>query len=133
MLDLARDTAKQKLGSRFAVEMEAGRALDLMETAREALALAGPVPARLAAAAPSVLSARETEVLRLLVDGAGNREIADRLVLSTRTVETHLANVYAKLGARSRVDAVRFAVEAGLITLTVSKTSTQAREAASRS
>ncbi len=131
VLDLARDTAKQKLGSRFAVEMEAGRALDLMETAREALALAGPVPARLAAAAPSVLSARETEVLRLLVEGASNREIAERLVLSTRTVETHLANVYAKLGARSRVEAVRFAVEAGLMTLTGPKTAAPAREAAS--
>jgi non-specific serine/threonine protein kinase len=133
VLDLARDTAEQKLGPRFVIEMEAGRALDLMDTAREALALASPVPAPPAAAAPSVLSPRETEVLRLLVDGASNREIAERLVLSTRTVETHIANIYAKLGARSRVEAVRFAVEAGLITLTAPKTSSPAHGAASRS
>lgn len=133
VLDLAHDTAEQKLGPRFSVEMAAGRVLDLMDTAREALALAGPVPSRPRAAAPSVLSARETEVLRLLVDGASNRAIAERLVLSTRTVETHLANVYAKLGARSRVEAVRFAVEAGLIKLTAPKTSAPAGGAVSRS
>ncbi len=134
VLDLARATAEQKLGSRFSVEMEAGRALDLMETAREALALAGPVssPVAPAATAPGLLSARETEVVRLLVDGASNRDIADRLVLSTRTVETHLANIYAKLGARSRVEAARLAIEAGLVTLAVAKSSAQEREAPSR-
>lgn len=54
------------------------------------------------------LSAREAEVLELIATGASNVEVAERLVLSVRTVERHLLNAYTKLGTRSRSDAIRW-------------------------
>jgi len=51
------------------------------------------------------LTPRETEVLELLADGVTASRIAEQLSLSVRTVETHLANAYRKLGVRSRDDA----------------------------
>jgi DNA-binding CsgD family transcriptional regulator len=59
----------------------------------------------------SALSPREREVARLAADGRTAREIAERLFISERTVETHLANVYAKLGLHSKVELVRRASE----------------------
>jgi len=50
------------------------------------------------------LSARELEVARLVAEGSSNREIADLLALSPRTVERHLTNSLAKLGARNRME-----------------------------
>lgn len=60
------------------------------------------------------LSAREFEVVRLVADGCSNQEIADRLVLSIRTVERHLASAYQKLGLAgrsARAGAVRYVLE----------------------
>jgi DNA-binding CsgD family transcriptional regulator/pimeloyl-ACP methyl ester carboxylesterase len=57
-------------------------------------------------AQPAVLSPRQIEVLRMVAEGKTNREIADALVLSVRTVERHLAEAYAKLGARNRFEAI---------------------------
>ncbi|HEY1293505.1 MAG TPA: LuxR C-terminal-related transcriptional regulator [Chloroflexota bacterium] len=64
--------------------------------------------------ADSSLTARETEVLRLVADGSSNQQIASELVLSLRTVERHIANIYAKLGARNRVEATAYAVRQGI-------------------
>ena len=50
------------------------------------------------------LTAREREIAGLVARGRTNREIAEQLVLSTRTIEAHLRNIYAKLGVRSRVE-----------------------------
>jgi DNA-binding CsgD family transcriptional regulator len=58
------------------------------------------------------LTAREREVAELVAAGRTNREIGEQLVLSTRTIEAHLRNVYGKLGVRSRVELTR-AVERG--------------------
>jgi two-component system response regulator NreC len=55
------------------------------------------------------LSPRETEVLRLIAAGHTNREIAERLVLSVRTVESHRANLTGKLGLHSRAELVQYA------------------------
>ena len=115
VLDRAREAISERLGVEFNPEVPAG--MGLFEAAREALGLTRPphLPASEAQGPATGLSRRELEVLRLLSVGASNREIADRLVLSTRTVETHLANIYGKLGVRSRVEAVRFALGAGLV------------------
>jgi DNA-binding CsgD family transcriptional regulator/tetratricopeptide (TPR) repeat protein len=62
------------------------------------------------AAAANGLTAREREVLGLLATGKTNQEIADALVLSLRTVERHTVNIYAKIGARGRAEAVGYAL-----------------------
>jgi predicted ATPase/DNA-binding NarL/FixJ family response regulator/DNA-binding XRE family transcriptional regulator len=59
------------------------------------------------------LTPREIEVLHLLAAGHSNPEIAASLVISVKTVERHLANVYAKIGARSRVDAAAYMLKRG--------------------
>lgn len=63
---------------------------------------------------PAGLTARQLEVLALLTGGLTNAEIADRLVVSPRTAEHHVAAVLTKLGAATRRDAVRRAAELGL-------------------
>ena len=61
------------------------------------------------------LTAREREVLVLLAAGHSNREIASSLFVSLPTVKTHLAHIYAKLGAKNRNEALGRAVAAGLL------------------
>lgn len=61
------------------------------------------------------LTQREREVLRLLAQGESNREVADRLAISAKTVETHRANVMRKLGASSIVDLVHYAIRNGIV------------------
>ncbi len=63
---------------------------------------------------PTALSKRELEVARLAAAGCSAREIADRLFIGERTVETHLTNAYMKLGVSSKLDLVRRAPELGL-------------------
>jgi DNA-binding CsgD family transcriptional regulator len=61
------------------------------------------------------LTARQVDVIRLIAAGATNRDIADQLVLSERTVEHHVAAIYDKLGSRTRRDAATRAAELGLV------------------
>ena len=63
------------------------------------------------------LTRRETEVLQLLGEGLGDKEIADRLFLSTETIKTHMANILTKLNVDSRLQALIFAIRHGVITL----------------
>jgi two-component system response regulator NreC len=70
-----------------------------------------------AGGAPNDLSARETDVLRLIALGHTNAEIAQQLYLSVRTVETHRARIQQKLGLSTRAELVRHALERGLIEL----------------
>lgn len=66
-------------------------------------------------AGESVLTQRELEVLRLVAAAASNRDIGRRLAISEGTVKRHLANIFAKLGAASRIDAVARARLHGLL------------------
>ncbi|MFJ3720213.1 response regulator [Streptomyces sp. NPDC090057] len=66
------------------------------------------------AARPESLSAREAEVLDLVAQAYSNAEIAGELFITESTVKRHLSNIYAKLGATSRLDAVRHAMRTGL-------------------
>lgn len=61
------------------------------------------------------LSERETEVLRLLARGYTNAQVADELIVSVRTVESHRAHIQQKLGVRNRADLIRTARDAGLL------------------
>ncbi|GAA2814131.1 response regulator [Kribbella solani] len=61
------------------------------------------------------LTARETEVLRLIAGGLSNPEIAEQLFISEATVKTHINNTFAKIGARHRAEAVRYAYQKGIV------------------
>jgi DNA-binding NarL/FixJ family response regulator len=60
------------------------------------------------------LTPREVEVLGLIASGLSNAGIAEQLVLSVATVERHISNIYAKIGARGRADATSYAIGHGL-------------------
>ena len=61
------------------------------------------------------LTARERQVLRMIAEGKSNREIAEALILSVKTVERHRANIMEKLGLHSRTDLVKYAIRKGLV------------------
>jgi len=64
---------------------------------------------------PDGLTAREVEVLRVVAQGLTNEQVAERLVISSRTVDTHLTSIYGKIGVSSRVAATRYAIEHHLV------------------
>jgi DNA-binding CsgD family transcriptional regulator/tetratricopeptide (TPR) repeat protein len=72
-------------------------------------------PRRSTASSPSGLTVREQEVLELLADGLSDREIADRLVVSVKTVSHHVSAILAKLGVHRRTEATAVARSRGLL------------------
>lgn len=81
------------------------------------LTIAGDLAEPLPGKARPLLSQRETEVLRLLVQGHTNQQIADSIHVSVKTVETYRARLAQKLGLSTRADLVRYALETGLLTI----------------
>jgi DNA-binding NarL/FixJ family response regulator len=78
----------------------------------------GLVPSRTgdtAVASGAPLTSREREIVELMADGANNRIIAARLAISRHTVKFHVASILAKLGARSRTEAVAVALRRGIL------------------
>jgi two-component system, NarL family, response regulator NreC len=110
-----------RLGARaFVVKHAAGAELvDAIRAASHGETYVNPLlGARLAAAPegpPGGLTPREIEVLRIVAAGYTNPEIAEKLVISIRTVETHRAAIHRKLNTSSRAEVVAFAREHGLI------------------
>lgn len=105
----------------FATAWAVGQALQLEQAVAEALAFAAelavpPVPPPTPRLIPlngvsgNDLTERQVTVLRLLAGGQSNKEIAAELALSVHTVERHIVNTYAKIGARGRADAVAYAL-----------------------
>jgi predicted ATPase/DNA-binding CsgD family transcriptional regulator len=117
----ALETTRTRLGeAAFAAAWSSGQALpldDAIDLAEAVLALAKrqgtPPPASTVAG----LTPRELEVLRLLPRGLSNPAIADALFVSRRTVQTHLSNIYGKLGVATRAEATAVAVQHGLAEL----------------
>ncbi len=101
----------------FQAAWSSGIALTTNEAVSEARGvLAAPAPVRLPLASTSFtpLTPREYDVLRLLVAGGRDREIAEALRISPRTVQTHVASLFAKFGVNSRVELTATAVRRGL-------------------
>jgi HD-GYP domain-containing protein (c-di-GMP phosphodiesterase class II) len=102
--DAAADVLREEVGR---------RRLD-PEAVRAVLAAAGrPTPAR--PDRPDGLTERQVEVLRLVAAGLSNPEIAKRLVVSRRTAEHHVQDIYARIGVSSRASAALYAMEHGLL------------------
>jgi non-specific serine/threonine protein kinase len=102
----------------FVAAWEEGRALPVADAVAEALSLAasaGDPPPPVPREAASGLTQRELDVLRLLVEGNSDREIAEALFIGARTVQTHVANLFAKLGVNARAEAAAVAVRRGLV------------------
>jgi DNA-binding CsgD family transcriptional regulator len=93
-------------------EAKAGR-LDA-EAVEAVLGAAGHRVAR-RRAGPAGLTAREVDVLRLLARGLSNKEIAEILVITPKTVGNHVEHIYSKIGASSRAAASLFAMRHGLL------------------
>jgi DNA-binding CsgD family transcriptional regulator len=99
------------------VEDEHGATLE-REAATSTLTRLGvtvAVGTRAPVALPDGITRREAEVLALVAQGLTNRDVADKLVLSERTVARHLANLYTKIGVTSRTAATTYAHRHGLV------------------
>ena len=110
-----RSFISEKLGSARAVYERIGAGqpwLDRLDA--EGTHLSGADARTAVPAFPHGLTEREVEVLRLVADGRSNREIGEELVLSVRTVERHIANLYLKTGTHGRVEAASYAQAYGL-------------------
>ncbi len=126
--DRAEATLRARLGDGgFRTAWNVGREMPLAEAIVAASAVAsGPIGGKsqgaegvrrgpTSSAETVELTSRERDVLRLLVDGRSSREIAADLFISHRTVTTHVANIFAKLGVDSRAAAVAFAFQHQLL------------------
>jgi DNA-binding NarL/FixJ family response regulator len=79
--------------------------------------IVAPAPPRRETMPAETLTPRELEVLQILTEGLSNKAIARRLGISDQTVKFHVASIGGKLGAQNRTEAVRIAIQRGLIEL----------------
>jgi DNA-binding CsgD family transcriptional regulator/tetratricopeptide (TPR) repeat protein len=114
-LDAPHDAARTRLllADAYRVLGDTDAATRERSAAEACFARLGVVAAR--GGLPKGLTAREVEVVRLIATGDSNREIADKLVLSPRTVARHVSNIFVKVGATSRSGVTAFAYDNGLM------------------
>ena len=97
----------------FANSWSEGQRLTIQQVLAEVERL--PKVPQAKAYSPNDLTPREVDVLRLLAEGLSDAQIAEKLVLSRRTITTHLTTIYSKLGVNSRSAAMRYALDHNLI------------------
>ena len=97
------------------VRLGANRLLRRATGIAEMLHAPMPAPPRRREAFPDKLSAREVEVLLLVAKGRSNQQIADELILSTKTVARHMSNIFDKIGVDRRAAATAYAFQSGLV------------------
>ena len=117
VLEPYRASVRSRLGEATGEEALAqGQAMGLEEAIEYALSEQEPSTTTPSSTPehPGGLTSREVEVLGLVAEGLTNAQVAQRLFLSPRTVDTHLTSIYHKLGVSSRATAVRFALDHGL-------------------
>ena len=102
--DACAELRREADGGRFAVE-----------DVEAVIAAAGQVAQPVGARRPASLTAREVEVLRLITRGQSNRQVAEALAISPKTVGSHVEHIYAKTGVTTRAGAALFAMEHGLL------------------
>ena len=108
---LTKDAGRVEIGAALRATAAGQSTFDPEVSRRLVAALAADkTPAR----SSDGLTSRETEVLRLIARGLSNTEIATTLFISEATVKTHINNTFAKIGARHRAEAVRYAYRNGL-------------------
>jgi HD-GYP domain-containing protein (c-di-GMP phosphodiesterase class II) len=108
---------REPLGPAGAARRLRGRVRDgeLDSVAAEAVLHAAGHASHKSVPRPDGLTAREVEVLRLVAQGASNREIAAKLVISEKTARNHVEHTYAKIGVSNRIGASMYALERGLV------------------
>jgi len=109
-------TVRAQLGEEaFAIAWQEGRTM----SPEQARAASGELSSSPTTASPPTypngLTTREVEVLRVVAQGLTNEQVAERLVISPRTIDTHLTSIYSKIGVSSRSAATHYAIEHHLV------------------
>ncbi|WP_280264981.1 response regulator transcription factor [Nocardia wallacei] len=115
---LTKDAGRVEIAAAIRAAAAGQSTFDATVSRRLVAALSRPAPAdsgrRSSPQRPDGLTGREAEVLGLIGQGLSNAEIAAALYVGEATVKTHINNAFAKIGARNRADAVRYAYRHGL-------------------
>jgi DNA-binding NarL/FixJ family response regulator len=111
------NATRTRLGEvQFRAAWDAGRALTLLQATQEALAIEpADAPKPDSPQFSFGLTHREVEVLRLIVAGLPDKQIADALFMSPRTAQKHAATIFAKLGVNTRTAAASIAIRSGIV------------------
>jgi DNA-binding CsgD family transcriptional regulator len=102
----------------FAAAWSQGRGLSLtsaIDLAMRDEVSSSPLPSPTLTDGPQMLSPREREIAQLIAQGASNRDVAEQLVVSIKTVETHVQHIFAKLDVRTRAEIAVWATRRGLV------------------
>ncbi len=106
--------ASEEIAQELRIDVRRGR-LD-PDAVNAVLGAAGHEAPEVRRELPAGLTDRQAQVLQLVAEGCSNRQIAERLVISRRTAESHVQQIYRKIGSSNRASAAMFAMEHDLLT-----------------